>query len=73
LNALFVDNGIAPMSLNALVFVGFRGDEYPEVQARCKMMCEVAQAIGCPDAGDGAQPHRDALAVALVRMSRRST
>jgi 2-keto-myo-inositol isomerase len=48
LNALFVDNGIAPMSLNALVFVGFRGDEYPEVQARCKMMCEVAQAIGCP-------------------------
>jgi 2-keto-myo-inositol isomerase len=48
LNALFVDNGIAPMSLNALVFVGFRGDEYPEVQARCKMMCEIAQAIGCP-------------------------
>lgn len=48
LNALFVDNGIAPMSLNALVFVGFRGDEYPEVQARCKMMCEIAQAISCP-------------------------
>jgi 2-keto-myo-inositol isomerase len=48
LNALFVDNGIAPLSLNALVFVGFRGDEYPEVQARCKMMCEIAQAIHCP-------------------------
>ena len=48
LNALFVDNGIAPMSLNALVFVGFRGDEYPEVQERCKYMCEIARAINCP-------------------------
>ena len=48
LNALFVDNGIAPLSLNALVFVGFREDEYPEVQARCKTMCEIAQAIHCP-------------------------
>jgi 2-keto-myo-inositol isomerase len=48
LNALFVDNGIAPMSLNALVFVGFRGDEYSEVRARCKTMCEIAQAINCP-------------------------
>ena len=48
LNALFVDNGIAPLSLNALVFVGFRGDEYPQVQERCKTMCEIAQAIHCP-------------------------
>ena len=48
LNALFVDNGIAPLSLNALVFVGFRGEEYSEVQARCKTMCEIAQAIHCP-------------------------
>ena len=48
LNALFVDNGIAPLSLNALVFVGFRGDEYPQVQERCKTMCEIAQAINCP-------------------------
>ena len=48
LKALLVDNGIAPLSLNALVFVGFRGDEYSEVQARCKTMCEIAQAINCP-------------------------
>ncbi|MCS6827568.1 MAG: sugar phosphate isomerase/epimerase [Caldilinea sp.] len=48
LNALFLDNGVAPLSLNALVFIGFRGDEYPQVQERCKYMCEIAQAIGCP-------------------------
>ena len=38
LNALFVDNGVAPLSLNALVFVGFRGNEYAQVQQRCKVM-----------------------------------
>ncbi|HQY92852.1 sugar phosphate isomerase/epimerase [Caldilinea sp.] len=48
LNALFVDNGVAPLSLNALVFVGFRGNEYAQVQQRCKVMCEIAEAIGCP-------------------------
>lgn len=48
LKALFADNGLAPMSFNALVFVGFRGDEYPQVQEKCKLMCERAAAIGCP-------------------------
>jgi 2-keto-myo-inositol isomerase len=48
LKALFVNNGVVPLSLNALEFVGFRGDEYPQVQARGKQMCEIAQAIGCP-------------------------
>ncbi|MBU6351747.1 MAG: sugar phosphate isomerase/epimerase [Chloroflexi bacterium] len=48
LRALFVDNGLVPLSLNALVFVGFRGDEYPQVQQRCKALCEIAEAIGCP-------------------------
>lgn len=48
LNALFVDHGIVPLSLNALVFVGFRGDEYPAVQKQCRYLCEIAQAIHCP-------------------------
>lgn len=48
LKTLFVDNGVAPLSINALVFVGFRGDEYPEIQKRCREMCEIASAIGCP-------------------------
>lgn len=48
LKALLEQNGIAPLSINALVFVGFRGDEYPQVQAKCKEMCEIAQAIGAP-------------------------
>ncbi len=46
LRALFVDNGLVPLSLNALVFVGFRGEEYPQVQQRCKALCEIAEAIG---------------------------
>lgn len=48
LNALFETAGVAPLSLNALVFVGFRGDEFAQVQARCKEMCEIAAAISCP-------------------------
>lgn len=48
LRALFDDNGVAPLSINALVFVGFRGNEYPEIQKRCREMCEIAAAIGCP-------------------------
>lgn len=48
LNALFVANGVKPLSINALVFVGFRGDEYPQIQKRCKELCEIAAGIGCP-------------------------
>ena len=48
LKALLDDNGIAPLSINALVFVGFRGDEYPLVQARCRYLCEICQVIGAP-------------------------
>lgn len=48
LKALLAQNGIAPLSLNALVFVGFRGEEYPQVQQRCQEMCDIAASIGCP-------------------------
>jgi len=48
LKALFSDNKIKPVALDALEFVGFRGDEYVNIQKRCREMCEIAVAIGCP-------------------------
>lgn len=48
LNALFTTHGIEPLALDALVFIGFRGQEFPLVQQQCWEMCTLAQAIGCP-------------------------
>ena len=48
LKALFIDYKIKPVALDALEFIGFRGDEYPIIQARCRAMCEVARVIECP-------------------------
>jgi 2-keto-myo-inositol isomerase len=48
LKALFLDNKVKPVALDALEFVGFRGDEYSLIQSRCRAMCEVARAIDCP-------------------------
>ena len=48
LQALFLDHQIAPVALDALEFVGFRGSEYPFIQSRCRAMCEIARAINCP-------------------------
>jgi 2-keto-myo-inositol isomerase len=48
LKALLSANGVAPMSINSLEFISFRGDEYPQIKARCRELCRLAQAIGCP-------------------------
>lgn len=48
LKALLDDHGIAPMSINSIEFIAFRGDEYSQVQARCKELCVLAEAINCP-------------------------
>jgi len=48
LRALFVDKGIAPLALNSIEFIAFRGTEYAQVQTRCRELCRIAQAIGCP-------------------------
>ena len=48
LKALFSENKIKPVALDALEFVGFRGEEYVSIQTRCREMCEIAFAIGCP-------------------------
>lgn len=48
LKALLTDNGVAPMSINSIEFITFRGDEYPQIKARCRELSQLAQAIGCP-------------------------
>lgn len=48
LKALLEDNDVAPMSLNSIEFISFRGDEYGQIQARCRDLSEIAQAIDCP-------------------------
>lgn len=48
LKALLTERGVAPMSINSIEFITFRGDEYPKIQARCHELCRIAQAIGCP-------------------------
>jgi 2-keto-myo-inositol isomerase len=48
LQALLAGQGVAPMSINSLEFISFRGDEYPQIKARCRELCQMAQAIGCP-------------------------
>jgi 2-keto-myo-inositol isomerase len=48
LRALLARNGVAPMSINSLEFITFRGEEYPQIKARCRELCQLSQAIGCP-------------------------
>jgi 2-keto-myo-inositol isomerase len=48
LKALLTEKDVAPMSINSIEFITFRGDEYPKIQARGHELCRIAQAIGCP-------------------------
>jgi 2-keto-myo-inositol isomerase len=48
LNALFSDHGVLPLALNSIEFIAFRGNEYPQIQARLHELGRIAQAIGCP-------------------------
>lgn len=48
LKALFTENDVAPMSINSIEFITFRGNEYPQIQARCRELSNLAQEIGCP-------------------------
>lgn len=47
LNALFVDHGVLPLTLNSIEFIAFRGNEYAQVQKRLHELGRIAQAIGC--------------------------
>jgi len=48
LKALFASQGVAPLTLNSIEFIAFRGEEYSKTQSRCHEMSKIAQAIGCP-------------------------
>jgi 2-keto-myo-inositol isomerase len=48
LNALFVNHGVTPLTLNSIEFFAFRGSEYAQIQARLHELGRIAQAIGCP-------------------------
>jgi 2-keto-myo-inositol isomerase len=48
LNALFVNHGVMPLTLNSIEFIAFRGSEYPQIRARLHELGKIAQAIGCP-------------------------
>jgi len=48
LKALFEGKGIAPLTINSIEFIAFRGAEYAGIQARCHELGQVAAAIGCP-------------------------
>jgi 2-keto-myo-inositol isomerase len=56
LKALFQDNHVAPMTLNAISFIAFRGDEFGAIKNQCRKLCEIAQAIGCPAVAVVASP-----------------
>ncbi|MEA3334840.1 MAG: sugar phosphate isomerase/epimerase family protein [Chloroflexota bacterium] len=48
LKALLDGHGVAPMAVNSIEFIAFRGAEYAQIQHRCRQLSEIAQAIGCP-------------------------
>ena len=48
LKALFQNHNVAPMTFNSIEFIAFRGDEFAAINERCRYLCKVAQAIGCP-------------------------
>ena len=48
LKALFQESSLAPLTLNAISFIAFRGKEFEAVKDQCRKLCEIAQAIDCP-------------------------
>jgi 2-keto-myo-inositol isomerase len=50
LKELFQEHNVAPMTFNSIEFIAFRGDEFSSIKDRCRQLCEIAQAIGCPSA-----------------------
>lgn len=47
LRALFRSHEIEPASINSIVFIAFRGQEYQAVLDRCSYLSSVAEYIGC--------------------------
>jgi 2-keto-myo-inositol isomerase len=48
LGALFAEHGMQPASINSIEFITFRPpEEYEQIKARCRELCELAQSLGC--------------------------
>lgn len=49
LKALFVENGMQPLSINSIEHITFRDDTaYAQIKAECEELSSIAAAIGCP-------------------------
>lgn len=48
LDGLFKVHHVAPIAINSIEFIAFRGKEYPQIQARLHELGKIAQSIGCP-------------------------
>ncbi|MCS7259875.1 MAG: sugar phosphate isomerase/epimerase [Anaerolineae bacterium] len=48
LRALLDQAGVQPVSFNSIEFITFRPpNEYEQIQARCRQLCEIGQALNC--------------------------
>ncbi len=47
LASLFAESGVQPTAISSIEFIGFRGEQYPEIQDRCRQLCRIAETIGC--------------------------
>jgi len=48
LKALLNQAGVQPVSFNSIEFITFRlPDEYEQIKARCRQLCEIGQALDC--------------------------
>ncbi len=48
LQNLFRSQQVQPTALDAIEFIGFRGNEFAQIKARCRQLAELAQALDCP-------------------------
>ena len=48
LRALLADNGVAPIAISSIEFIGFRGQEFQGIRDRCRELSEIAASIDCP-------------------------
>ena len=48
LKALLLEHGIAPMTLNSIESIAFRGAAFSQLLERCEVLCRIATAIGSP-------------------------
>jgi 2-keto-myo-inositol isomerase len=44
---LFADHGLEIVSINSIEFIGFRGEQYSQIRARCRALANLAETIGC--------------------------